>query len=290
MKKNILILILLLTSFSAMQAQLLWKVSGKGLKHPSYLFGTHHLIPIQFLDSVPGLYKAFNQCDAIVGEMVMNSIDATSKIEMAASMPNHTKMTDLLKGERYSVVDNELRSVLKLGLKDLSMMNPTLILSLFEIELYKKTTGLTDDTQSDSYFQLIATEKNKKVVGLETIDQQIKVLFGNGSLERQADILFETIQNKDNALSDMLKLNKLYKLGRLNELVDLSKGQGKITDPTNDEYVKLVDDRNAAWMKKLPKLFDDSPCFVAVGALHLGGDNGLIKQLKKAGYQVKAVE
>jgi len=290
MKKNILILFLSFTCFSATQAQLLWKVSSNGLKHPSYLFGTHHLIPIQFLDSVAGLYKAFNQCDVIVGEMVMNSIDATSKIEMAASMPNHTKMTDLLKGERYSAVDNELKSVLKMGLKDLSMMNPTLILSLYEIELYKETTGLTDDTQSDSYFQLIATEKSKKVVGLETIDQQIKVLFDNGSLYRQADILFETIQHKDSTLSDMIKLNKLYKSGKLNELVELSKGQGKIMYPTNEEYAKLVDKRNAEWLKKLPKLFDDSPCFVAVGALHLGGENGLIKQLKKAGYQVKAVE
>lgn len=290
MKKKILLLFLSFTCLSAMQAQLLWKVSGNGLKHPSYLFGTHHLIPIQFLDSVPGLYKAFNACDVVVGEIALNSIDATSRLEMAASMPNHTKMTDLLKGEKYSMVDNELKAVLKLGLKDFSMMNPTLILSLYEIELYKKATGLTDDTQSDSYFQLIATEKSKKVVGLETIDQQIKVLFGNGSLDRQADILYETIQQKDITLSDMIKLNRLYKSGKLNELVELSKGQGKITDPTNEEYAKLVDNRNAEWMKKLPGLFEDSPCFVAVGALHLGGEKGLIKQLKKEGYQVKAVE
>jgi uncharacterized protein len=288
--KKIVFLCLFVCCLSATQAQLLWKVSGNGLKHPSYLFGTHHLIPIQFLDSVPGLYKAFNECDAVVGEIALNSIDATSRLEMAASMPNHTKMTDLLKGERYSAVDKELRAVLKLGLKDLSMMNPTLILSLYEIELYKKATGLTDDTQSDSYFQLVAAEKGKKLVGLETIDQQIKVLFGNGSLDRQADILFETIQHKDSVLIDMIKLNRLYKSGKLNELIELSKGKGKITDPTEEEYNKMVDERNTEWMKKLPRLFNDSPCFVTVGALHLGGKTGLIKQLEKAGYRVKAVE
>ncbi len=290
MKKKILLLFLSIACLSATQAQLLWKVSGNGLKHPSYLFGTHHLIPIQFLDSVPGLYKAFNACDAVVGEIALNSIDATSRLEMAASMPNHTKMTDLLKGEKYSTVDNELRAVLKLGLKDLSMMNPTLILSMYEMELYKKTTGITDDTQSDSYFQLVAVEKNKKVIGLETVEQQINILFGNGTLERQADILYETILHKDSTLNDMIKLDKLYKTGKLNELVKFSKRREKTSDLTDSEYAKLVDDRNAEWLKKLPKLFTNSPCFVAVGALHLGSEKGLIRQLEKAGYRVKAVE
>jgi uncharacterized protein YbaP (TraB family) len=290
MKKSILLLLLSIACFSATQAQLLWKVSGNGLKHPSYLFGTHHLIPIQFLDSVPGLYKAFNDCDAVVGEIALNSIDATSRLEMAASMPNHTKMTDLLKGDKYSTVDNELKAVMKLGLKDLSMMNPTLILSMYEMELYKKTAGITDDTQSDSYFQLVAAEKNMKVVGLETVEQQINILFGNGSLERQADILYETVLHKDSALTDIKQLDKLYKTGKLNELVKMSKRKEKKADLTDLEYAKLVDDRNTEWMKKLPKLFSDSRCFVAVGALHLGGDKGLIKQLEKAGYRVKPVE
>jgi uncharacterized protein YbaP (TraB family) len=290
MIKRIVILYLLTFSLSGLQAQLLWKISGNGLKHPSYLFGTHHLIPIQFLDSVPGLYKAFNECDVVVGEIAMNNIDATSRLQLAASMPKHTKMTDLLKDEKYKLVDTELKSVLKMGLKELSMMNPTLILSLYEIELYKKATGLTDDTQSDSYFQLVANEKDKKVVGLESIEQQIKVLFGNGSLERQADILAETVVNKEVTLREMIQMDKLYKSGKLNDLIELSKGKGKLSDPTEEEYTKLVDDRNSEWMKKLPDLFKDKPCFVAVGALHLGGKNGLIKQLEKAGYHVKAVE
>jgi uncharacterized protein len=290
MIKKIAILCLLAYTLPGLQAQLLWKVSGNGLKHPSYLFGTHHLTPIQFLDSVPGLYKAFNECNVVVGEIAMNNIDATSRLQLAASMPKHTKMTDLLKGEKYKLVDAELKSVLKMGLKELSMMNPTLILSLYEIELYKKKTGLTDDTQSDSYFQLVANEKDKKVIGLETIEQQINVLFGNGSLERQADILAETVLNKELTMRDIVTMNRLYKAGKLNELMELSKGDGKPSDPTEAEYKKLVEDRNAEWMKKLPNLIKDDPCFIAVGALHLAGKNGLIKQMEKAGYHVKAVE
>ena len=290
MKKNILILISIFLSLSAVQAQLLWKVSGKGLKHPSYLFGTHHLIPIQFLDSVPGLYKAFNECNTVIGEIVLSNIDATSKIQKAAVMPDKTRINDLLNEDEYKFVDKELKAVLKFGLKDVSVMNPSLLLNMYELEIYKKLTGFRDNQQSDSYFQQVAIEKGKKVVGLETVDQQIAVLFGNGSLERQADILFQTIENKESILSEMIQLNKLYKAGKIDKLVELSKSKDNITDMTDEEYAKLVDNRNADWMTKLPFYFKESSCFVAVGAIHLGGKNGLVMQLQKAGYRVKAVE
>jgi len=275
---------------ATIHAQLLWKVTGKGLKHPSYLFGTHHLISIQFLDSIPGLFKAFNETDMVVGEMVMNNIDITAKIQQAAIMPNHTVIKDLLNDDEYKLVDNELKSVLKLGLKNLSIMNPSLILTMYEMEIYKRLTGFTDGKQSDSYFQLVAAEKGKKVIGLETVDQQIAILFGNGSLERQANILVETIQHKDKTLSEMIQLNKLYKTGKIDELVDLSKGKDNTTEMTEEEYANLVDKRNAEWLKKLPAYFKETSSFVAVGAIHLGGKNGLVKQLQRAGYKVKAVD
>lgn len=289
MKKFILSVSLLFVCFLSVQAQLLWKISGNGLKHPSYLFGTHHLIPLQFLDSVPGLYKAFNSSETIVGEMVLSNMDASAKIQQAAIMPNHIKMSDLLNDEEYKMIDIELKSVLKMGLKELSIMNPSLILTLYELEMYKTLTGYKDETQSDSYFQLVATEKGRKVIGLETIDQQIKVLFGNGSLERQADLLVETIQKKDSILNEMQTLNKLYKLGKIEKLITLSKQKGSITDFSDEEYSVLVDNRNTDWMIKLPTLLHNSSCFIAVGALHLGGEKGLIKLLEKQGYKVKAI-
>jgi len=286
MKKNIGILSLFFICILPSHAQLLWKVSGKGLPHPSYLFGTHHLIPISFLDSVPGLYIAFNNCQKVVGELVMSNIDATAKIQQAAIMPNHIKMNDLLNDEEYMMVDNELKSVLKIGLKEVAMMNPTLILSLYEIEIFKKLVGITDDVQSDSYFQLVATEKGKKVIGLETAEQQISFLFGNSTLERQADILVETMQQKDSVIKEMYHLNKLYKTGKIEELVSLGKKRANKTDLTEEEYAKLVDNRNIAWVSKIPTLMNESSCFIAVGAMHLGGENGLIKLLKKAGYKL----
>lgn len=279
----------LVTYFSLTQAQLLWKIYGNGLTHPSYLFGTHHLIPIQFLDSVPGLFKTFSECETVVGEMVLNNIDASAKIQQAAIMPNHKKISELMNQEEYKLVDNELKATLKFGLKEVSIMNPSLILTLYEMEKNKKLTGLSDDKQSDSYFQLVAEEKDKKVLGLETIDQQIAILFGNGSLERQTSLLVESIRKKNSMLKEMNQLNRLYKAGKLNDLLLLSKGKGEITDMTDEEFKKMVDDRNADWISKLPNMMQKSSCFIAVGALHLPGQNGLLKLLEKKGYKVSPI-
>ncbi|MDD3322359.1 MAG: TraB/GumN family protein [Paludibacter sp.] len=289
MKRTYLFLIFFIASFSFVNSQLLWKISGKKLKYPSYLFGTHHLIPIQFLDSVPGLYKAFNECDEVVGEMVLNNIDATARIQQAAMLPDHINIKDLLNDSDYQIVDKELKSVLKFGLKEVSMLNPTMILTMYEMEIFKKSTGYTDDNQSDSFFQLVAAEKGKKVIGLETIDQQIAILFGNGSLQRQADILVETIHQKDSVLTEIKYVNSLYKKGEIDELLELSNRRGNVNDMTDEEFDKLVDKRNLNWVSKLPQLMEESPCFIAVGALHLGGKNGLIKLLEKGGYKVRAV-
>ena len=290
MKKKILVLSLFLVSISVSftQAQLLWKVSGNGLKHPSYLFATHNLVSIDYLDSVPELFKAFNETNTVVAEMVMNNIDASAKIQKAALLPNHIKVKDLLNDEHYKLVDAELKSTMKLGLKELAMMNPSLIRTLYEMELYKKRTGFTEDKQSVSYFQLVAANKDKRVVGLETLDQQIKNMFGSGSFERQADILVQTVQHKDSILADMIHQIKLYKAGNLEELVQLAKAKSSMTSMTTEEYTQQIDNRTAYWMTKLPALMKESSCFITLDAIHLGGKTGLIQLLEKAGYKVKA--
>lgn len=288
MKKTILLLFVLSVSFLA-NAQVLWKLTGNGLTRPSYLFGTHHLIPIQFLDSVPGLFKAFNASETVVGEMVLNNIDATVKIQQAAVLPNHLNMKKLVNDADYQLLNKELKAVLKLELKDISMMHPAMILTMYEMELYKQTTGFVEGNQSDSYFQLIAAEKDKKIVGLETIDQQIALLFGNGTLERQAEVLVSSIRNKSQLMNDITELNTLYKQGKLEALLTLSSKKGKVTDLTDEEFAQFVDNRNLQWMNQIPELIQKSSCFIAVGALHLPGKNGLIQLLQKKGYKVSAV-
>ena len=287
--KRLLSILLLSFSLLPLQSQLLWQVSGHGLAQPSYLFGTHHMIPISFLDSVPGLFRAFNRCDAVVGEMVMNSIDASEKIMQASTLPQGLTMDSLLNADDYAMVDAGLRAVLKIGLKELALMKPAVIRTMYETELYRQHTGFDDGTQSDSYFQQIAMQQGKEVIGLEDVNTQIALLFGNADQKREALLLVETVSHREEGLREIETLNALYKAGEIDRLVEMAQEQGDPLAMTPEEYDRMVDDRNLSWLEQLPDLMQARPCFIAVGAMHLGGEQGLVQLLRKEGYKVKPV-
>ena len=52
----------------------------------------------------------------------------------------------------------------------------------------------------------------------------------------------------------------------------------------------MIYNRNKAWAEKLPTIMKAAPTFVAVGALHLPGEKGLLKLLKSQGYTVEPVK
>ena len=162
---NLLIIFSFILLVSA-NAQLLWKISGHGLKQNSYLFGTHHLIPIQFLDSIPGIYPAFNNAQMVVSEIVLSDPDIAAGISQAAMLPDTLTMEDLLPADDYEYADKELMKVMQMSLKNLNKMHPSLIQTFFELELYKTRAHFDENTKSDSYFQLVANKKVIPVKGL----------------------------------------------------------------------------------------------------------------------------
>ena len=287
--KSLLLVFLSSFLFFNVQAQLLWEISGNKLKKTSYLFGTHHLVPSAFLDSVPQVYKCFNKAETVVGEVVLSSVDASSTLLKAAMLPQGKTVKDLLSNEDFEMIDAELTKVLKIGLTQLSQMQPQFIVTLYVLELYKSQNKISTDLFLDSYFQLVANEKGKSIVGLETLDQQMELLFSSWSLQRKTELLIETFKNKDEEIAKMLSLTQSYKKGDLVALDKLLSANADLTDFTPEEYTMMLVNRNEDWLTQLPNLMGNSSCFIAVGAGHLTGEKGLIQLLKKAGYTLKAV-
>ena len=141
------------------------------------------------------------------------------------------------------------------------------------------------EVQLDTYFQEEAKKEGKKVLGLETIQMQIKAMFEQLTLQRQVELLDETFKDKD-ALRQLIGImNNAYISQNLNQLQELMYGSSY----RPEEMKILLDDRNNYWMQQLPGLMKDQSLFVAVGALHLVGKSGLVNQLKEQGYTVTPV-
>ena len=285
---NLLIIFSFILLVSA-NAQLLWKISGHGLKQNSYLFGTHHLIPIQFLDSIPGIYPAFNNAQMVVSEIVLSDPDIAAGISQAAMLPDTLTMEDLLPADDYEYADKELMKVMQMSLKNLNKMHPSLIQTFFELELYKTRAHFDGNTKSDSYFQLVANQKGIPVKGLETVKKQIELLFPKYDLKGKAQELINTIKNKETLYADYEEINKLYRAGDIEGLNIVNKKWNKKWGISAEENAEMLDIRNKEWVTQLPELMKLNSCFIAVGALHLPGENGLIQLLRRAGYKVVAV-
>ena len=173
-----------------------------------------------------------------------------------------------------------------MSLDNLNKMHPSLISKLYELELYKKYEHFDENTQSDTYFQLVAAKKGIPIAGLETVEQQVKLLFPE-NIKKETQLLVASIRNKEMLIQEMREMNRLCREGNLDALEVLANQSNKQWNVSEEENKKLIDDRNINWVKQLPDLIKNNSCFVAVGALHLPGNKGLIKLLKNHyGFQM----
>ena len=300
LQKTFTFLLLLSISLSScaqtpkQETGLLWKISGNNLEEPSYLFGTHHLVPLSFLDSINGLDEAFNATKQTIGELDMNNVgEMQMQLMVASLMPEGYSYKDLLDDEDRKILDETLKEYVGGGLDQFQQMKPAMLNMLLSVMMYKKFYPTDEENISmDEHFQKEARDRYRQTVGLETVEEQIDVLFGSQPVERQAESLLCSIKNIDFGKKQMDRLMKAYHAQNLTVMAKLYEEE----DPNNpcpsteEEKDKLNKQRNENWMKQLPERISTKPSFIAVGCLHLVGEDGLINLLRKEGYTVEAVK
>lgn len=275
------------------ESSLLWKISGNGLQKPSYIFGTHHLVPISFLDSIPGIEAAFEETEQTVGELDMSNMsEMQMKIMGEGMLPPDIAYATLLSPEDTAVLDSMLRAVVGVGLDQLGQLKPAMLSNLISISLYQRYYPSVASAQNiDYYFQEEALKRSRPVVGLETAEDQIYVLLNSQSLERQAEMLICMVKHPEMLKEQMDEMQAAYHAQDIEVLRQLYEKEIP-DDPcpsTEEEKNVLNGDRNRKWLDQLPSIMEDKSSFIAVGCLHLPGDEGLIEGLKKLGYSVEAV-
>jgi uncharacterized protein YbaP (TraB family) len=268
---------------------LLWKISGNGLAHPSYIFGTHHLFPISFLDSVPGINQAFAASQQMVGELVMGDMMALGgELQKAGMMPQDSTWQMLLSEDDYRFVDEQLTQFFGAGLQALGILKPSILNMTYAIMFYQRTFQTNPAEAADMLFQQLAATRQIPVLGLETVQDQIDAIINFSSLERQAADFVCTLKNTNYLVLSAKRLNQLYRSADLTGLSEMLREEGPC--PWSDEQeAALNDSRNRRWLEKLPAIMADKPGFIAVGCMHLVGEAGLLVGLEKAGYKVEAV-
>lgn len=295
MKKVIGTIFLICITLSV-NAQLLWKVSGNGLTQPSYIMGTHHLAPLSIKDSIQGLQTALDNTKQVYGELKMSTMQDQARVMeiMKKYMVTETDTTfkSLFTDEEYEMINKYSKENLMFDLAMMPKVKPAFLSNNLVVILYMKHVGgYNPQEQLDTYFQTQATEKGKKADGLETIEFQMNLLYNKTPLKRQAEQLLCMLNNVEPTIDQTKRLTATYMaqdLDAMSKIADESLG-GPQCEMTPQERAILIDNRNKTWTNQLPSIMKEAPTFIAVGALHLPGNNGLLNLLKQQGYTVEPV-
>jgi uncharacterized protein YbaP (TraB family) len=288
MKNLIQLLILSSLLFSVLfsQAQsnekldnsLFWEVTGNGIEKPSYVFGTIHLIPKSEFKTSKFADNKLKNADHLVMEMVID-VPLKTKIEWAKQMmlPNGNTVEDFLNDEEKIALRSlfiDSLNIHEAKYEKYIKFKPITLYSLIIKESVDKIKSY------EEYFSKLAKKNKIEVIGLETFEYQLAI-FDSIPNQDQVHMFFE-----GNFVEELESLFELYKKQDIDEMASLVK--------SDDEYSKLENEllvnRNTNWIEKIVPMFNDKSIFMAVGAAHLGGDQGIIRLLKEKGYTLKPLE
>ncbi len=260
---------------------LLWKITGKGLSKPSYLFGTIHQICKDDYLWTDIMSASFEKCEKVCFEMDMDDPALMTQVALGLMDKSGKTLKDYFTPEQYKHLKEYMKDSLGMEIGMYAQMKPVALQSIISMQdISCKNTISYEETLMGT-----AQKDNKEILGLEEAKEQLDVLE-TIPVDTVIKGLLEIINNsshKDDAMFN--KLVSAYKqqdLPALYKLITESKELG-------DGMDAFLDTRNKKWIPRMTEKMNKNSVFFAVGAGHLWGDNGVIHLLRKDGYVVEPV-
>lgn len=259
---------------------LLWKVSGKNIKSPSFIYGTIHIQDKRVFEFDKTVLDALLSCDAFAMEILLDEV-SPSEIKEAMFMKKHT-IKDFLTPQQYEILDSIVKVKTGVGMIIYNKMKPFFLSSQIMQLSIKKDMELP----LDLYFLKIARENNKSCFGVEKFSHQVAAIDAI-PLKDQVDMLYQgltdTVRNNDSIkLNEMLNAYLNFDLQAVFEMTQ------DTSLPENFNKAFLID-RNKVMVKNFINIAKKHSLFCAVGAAHLPGEKGILELLREKGYVVEPV-
>ncbi len=274
----VIILFVGLASFAHPQSSLLWEISGNGLKSPSYLYGTVHSSDSRAFHFAKLAESYIAKCDAFGMEININTMGDVNIFSMMKYliMPGDTTLQMLMTASQYEKLDKFVTDSMHFSLAMFNTIKPMFLLGMQE------SMSMSEDSNDflDQYLMNKALDRKKEIIGIETIEEQIKAL-DLIPLKEQAKMILEIIEpdttKKEDSSEDLVDI---YARGDLDAIYSFYKKE----DLSNIFNAALITDRNHRMADRLDSIMKKKRLFTAVGALHLPGEEGVINLLRKKGY------
>lgn len=274
-------------------AGLLWKVEKAGVE-PSWLFGTMHVTDPRVTSLPEAAQAAFDTAGTVVIETVDILDPAKAQAALLANpqltmFSGDTTLTSFLDKDEAGLIEAELSSR-GIPLALVSKMKPWMIAGLVAMpacELARKAAGVDF---LDVKLANTAKDAGKQLLGLETIGEQMAAMDGL-PMEFHIRGLVETVRLADLMPDIMMTMTELYLQGEIAQIMPVIMAAGpEETGEDASGYAdfeeRIVTMRNHVMAERATPILAQGNAFIAIGALHLPGDEGLVALLQDAGYTV----
>jgi uncharacterized protein YbaP (TraB family) len=270
------------------QKAILWKISGNGLKKPSFLLGTIHMIPKESFTVSTQTQAALDQVKRVAFEIDMKEMTnfrTQLSLMTKAFMAGGKTLKDLLPPEDYAFVKAKLSDK---GLPNnmLERLKPLFLSTMFSGDESGAASDAGPVTSVEMEVYKLAKKRKLESTGLETAGYQMAI-FDSIPYEAQAKMLLESLRAPEETQEGKSELEKMVDLYLAQDITamqaliaDDESGMGNFDDI-------LLNNRNQNWIPKMGQLMREKPTMFAVGAGHLGGAKGVVALLRKAGYRVE---
>jgi uncharacterized protein len=270
------------TAPEAQRKGFIWSFERGG--RTGWLVGSLHLLTADSYPLPPSMETAFARADTLVEEIDLSE-SADPKFAMSvlakAMYQDGSTLSTRLSPVTYAALSEWLK---RNGLVvDLFQQLKPWMVSLTIQTLALKRIGFDPALGLDKYFEDAARKAGKRIMPLETAEQQIDFLDKLGAKTQDA-MLLESLETADTEQAEIKAIAAAWRAGDAAAVERIALAGMK---DAPEVYQALLVDRNRRWMPKLEACVQANRCFVVVGAAHLVGADGLIAMLRQRGFTLQ---
>jgi len=259
---------------------LLWKIERPGGR-PSYLYGTMHSEDPRVITLPAAVRDAFARSASLTLEV---TLDEPTLHAMATAM-FFSDGRDLRQVAGPELFNAALRAMAQHGMpaEAVLRMKPWAVMTILSTP--PQETGMF----LDRLLYGEARRTGKPVYGLETGAEQM-ALFDDTPLPDQLHLLRETLHDYAEMPVFFEEMITLYQARDAGGLLALSRRELPPDDPIAQRFMRrLLEDRNRRMAARMQQRLRQGNAFIAIGALHLPGADGVLQLLQRRGYRVSVV-
>ncbi|MCM2475279.1 polysaccharide biosynthesis protein GumN [Rhizobium sp. CG5] len=268
-----------------------WRIEKPGIK-PSFLFGTVHVSDPRVLQVPTPVFEAFDHIDTLIVELKEVANPGSMTLELLKYPELYTlqdkRLDQILPAEETEMLAAGLRQRgLTMGL--LARMRPWFIymsMQTSECEARRRAAGRHVLDQSAA---LKALENGIELVGIETFREQMESLasVSDESMLRGLMEVFAITYTIDDQAETLIQLYESSDTGMILALASALARDKKLL---HDFLEKVVFERNRRMTSRALPYLEKGNVMIAVGALHLPGEEGLVELFRTHGFTVTAIE